>query len=121
MAVETFRDLRVWQGGIELVERVYGATLGFPAEERFRLTSQVRRAAVSVPSSIAEGHAREGRKEYLHHVSIARGSLAEVETHFEIAARLGYLPSPDREALLAAINGLARQLTALRTSLSRNA
>src|SRR6476659_1156091 len=93
-AVRSYQDLVAWQKAMDLVELVYGATRGFPREEVYGLTSQVRRAAVSVPSNIAEGQGRASTKEFLHHLSIARGSLFEVETQVLVAQRLGYLP-PD--------------------------
>jgi four helix bundle protein len=89
--VSHFRDLRVWQRAIDLVAAVYRISGKFPKGEVFGLTGQMRRAAVSVPSNIAEGHTRASTKEYLNHISIAQGSLAEVETQLEIAARLGYV------------------------------
>jgi four helix bundle protein len=87
--LKSFRELRVWQVGMELVEEVYRLTQHFPNEEKYALASQMQRAAVSIPSNIAEGHTREHLKEYLHHVSMAQASLAERETQLEIAARLG--------------------------------
>jgi four helix bundle protein len=92
--VKSFRDLRVWQRSLELVEEIYRVSAGFPQHEIYGLTNQLRRAAVSVPSNIAEGHTREHTKEYLHHVSMAQASLAEIETQLEIASRLKYL-SPE--------------------------
>ena len=82
--------LLAWRNGMELVRQVYAETRGFPKEELFGLTQQMRRAAVSIPSNIAEGAARQGAKEYAHFISIARGSLAELETQFQIAEMLGY-------------------------------
>ena|SRR5688572_2033746 len=82
--------MRVWQAGMELAESIYQLTATFPAQEMYGLTSQLRRAAVSVPSNIAEGHTRESTKEYLHHISMAQASLAEVQTQVELAGRLGY-------------------------------
>ncbi|HEX3144767.1 MAG TPA: four helix bundle protein [Pyrinomonadaceae bacterium] len=84
MQIRSFRDLRVWQAGIDLVRSVYELTLNFPRSEVYGLASQMQRAAVSIPSNIAEGHARESTKEYLHHLSIAQASLAELETQIEI-------------------------------------
>lgn len=81
MGVQGFRELRVWQAGMELVEGVYGLTRAFPKHELYGLAGQLQRAAVSVPANIAEGHTRHHLGEYLHHLSIARGSLAEVETY----------------------------------------
>ncbi|HEV7857728.1 MAG TPA: four helix bundle protein [Pyrinomonadaceae bacterium] len=113
MNVNSFRDLRVWQGGMDLVERVYGETKGFPLQEVYGLTSQMRRAAVSVPSNIAEGHTREHTKEYLHHVSIAQASLAELQTQIEMAGRLHYLLPDTVGPLLDQAISLSRQLYAL--------
>jgi four helix bundle protein len=93
MAINSFRDLRVWQAGMDLVEQVYRITQTFPVQELYGLTSQVRRAAVSIPSNIAEGHTREHTKEYLYHLSVAQASLAELQTQLEIAARLNFVTS----------------------------
>src|SRR5271165_3136979 len=89
--IDDFRGLRVWQGGMDVVEAVYRASAAFPKSELYGLTNQIRRAAVSVPSNIAEGHTRATTKEYLQHVAIAQASLAEIETQTEIARRLGYI------------------------------
>jgi len=91
MKLKSFRDLRVWQLAMELVEITYRLTKNFPKNEMYGLTSQIQRAAVSVPSNIAEGHTREHTREFLHHLSIAQASLAELETQLEIGARLKYL------------------------------
>ena len=80
MAVKSYRELMVWQKAIELVEAVYTATGSFPPQEVYGLTSQLRRAAVSVPSNIAEGQGRRSTAEFAHHLSIAYGSLCEIET-----------------------------------------
>jgi four helix bundle protein len=82
--MKSFRELRVWQQAIDLVEKIYLLTQNFPKQETYGLMSQLRRAVISVPSNIAEGHTREYIKEYLHHLSIAQASLAEVETQLEI-------------------------------------
>ncbi len=88
MPLKTYRDLDVWQRAVDLVEAVYVLTRGFPDTERFGLASQMQRAAVSVPANIAEGYGRSHRGDYLHQLSIARGSLMELETHLTIAVRL---------------------------------
>jgi len=85
------RKLRAWQAAVELVESIYQVTAAFPREEAFGLTGQMRRAAVSVPANIAEGAARKSTKELLHFLSVAAGSLSELDTHLEIAGRLGYV------------------------------
>ncbi len=105
------QGLLVWQQGIVLVKLVYAATAEFPKHEIFGLTSQVRRAAVSVPANIAEGAGWSSKKEFLHFLSIARGSLSELDTHVVIAAELGYLSNSEEidaliDRVLALIGGL---------------
>ena len=117
MKLSSFRELRVWQVGISLVEGVYQATRDFPREERWGLQIQIRRAAVSIPSNIAEGHNREHLGDYLRFLSIAQGSLAELETHIEIASRLGYLTRTARLGLLELVTALGKQLRALQHAL----
>ena len=103
-----------------LVEAVYELTQKFPKEETYGLMSQLRKAAVSIPSNIAEGPTREHIKEYLHHLSMAQASLAEVETQIEIATRLKYLLPSELEDLLRGIQSLGKQLYALRNALRRS-
>ena len=118
MTVQSFRDLRVWQSGMELVVGVYELTRTMPKSEIYGLSSQLQRAAVSVPANIAEGHTRSSLKEYLHFLSVARSSLAEVETYLELAQRLSYMPAERARPLLDLTTSTHRQLNALRTSLS---
>lgn len=117
MQIRSFRDLRVWQAGIELVRMIYELTSKFPRHEIYGLASQMQRAAVSVPSNIAEGHTRESTREYLQHLSIAQASLAELETQLEIAKQLSYVSEDDARRLLDKISSLGRQLFALRNAL----
>lgn len=117
--MKNYRELRVWQHSMDLVETVYLITRKFPKHEIYGLSQQIQRAIVSVPSNIAEGHTREHLKEYLHHLSIAQASLAEVETQLEIAGRLKYLMESQLNCLLAEIRAVGRQLYALRNSLHR--
>jgi four helix bundle protein len=117
MAINSFRDLRVWQAAIELVEHLYQLTQRFPKFEAFGLSSQMQRAAVSIPSNIAEGHTREHRKEFLHHLSVSQASLAELETQIEIAGRLKYLSEDQLLQILSEAAALGRQLHALRRAL----
>lgn len=100
--VHSYRDLIAWQKALDLVELVYEATRAWPKDEMYGLTNQVRRAAISVPSNIAEGHGRKSTKEFLHHLGIARGSLREVETQIIIAGRLNYTHPDELAQLLSA-------------------
>jgi four helix bundle protein len=117
MKIKSFRDLRVWQLAMEIVELVYRLTRSFPGSEVYGLASQIQRAAVSVPSNIAEGHTREHTKEYLQHLSIAQASLAELETQLEIATRLKYVSTQDSRPIADRVGSLGRQLYALRNAL----
>jgi four helix bundle protein len=117
--MKSFRELRVWQKALDLVENIYVLTRSFPREETYGLMSQIRRAVVSVPSNIAEGHTRHHIKEYLHHLSMSQASLAELETQLEVANRLKYILPHELKELLLEINSLGKQLYALRNSLMR--
>lgn len=117
MEVFSYRDLSVWQLAMSLTEAVYAVSRTFPQIELYALASQLQRAAVSIPSNIAEGHARNTTRDYLRFVSIAMGSLAEVETQIELAARLNYLGIEQRDALFTTTDELGRMLQGLRKSL----
>jgi len=112
-----FRELRVWQAGMEVVEDVYRLTKQFPQHERYALANQMQRAAVSVPSNIAEGYTRDHRREYLQFLSVAQSSLAELDTQLEIAGRLGYGKEDTLHELQEKVTGLQRQLRTLRNRL----
>jgi four helix bundle protein len=114
-----FKKLEVWHDAMDLVAEVYRATSVFPERERFGLTAQLRRAAVSVPANIAEGYGRATRGEYLNFLSVARGSLNEVETLCIVCLRLETGDRTAMEALCARIETLQRRLTGLRTGLTR--
>jgi len=118
MAKNNYRDLEVWQKAMDLVELCYAYTKSFPSEERYGLTDQIRRAAVSIPSNIAEGQARQHRKEFVQFLSIAQGSLAELETQIQIAERLGYLNNSTVNEILEKTDQIARMITGLRKSLT---
>ena len=115
--VRNYKELRVWQGAMDLVECVYRLSAALPPEENYGLKSQIRRAAVSIPSNIAEGQARASTKEFLNHLSIAQASLAEVETQLEISVRLKYLAVGQVAEAAQAIQKLGKQLHALRNAL----
>jgi four helix bundle protein len=115
--VRNYKELRVWQGAMELVESVYRLSAAFPAEENYGLKAQIRRAAVSIPSNIAEGQSRASTKEFLNHLSIAQASLAEVETQLEISVRLKYLSAEQVTTTVQAIQKLGKQIHALRAAL----
>ena len=119
MAVRDFRELVVWQRAMELVELVYRVTSRFPKEEQYGLTSQLRRAAVSIPSNIAEGQGRSTTRDFLNFLAIAKGSLNELETQILISERLGYLNEQSRSPLLHLITEVARIISGLSASLKR--
>ena len=106
----SYRDLVAWQKAISLVECVYRETASWPADERFGLTSQIRRAVVSVAANIAEGSGRSGQVELRRFLSIAHGSLCEVQTHLEIAHRLGMMDAGSSGAILAEADEVSRIL-----------
>ena len=113
----TFKDLEVWQQAMELAEAVYRITQPFPKEELFVLTSQARRAVVSIPSNIAEGSGRKSDSEFLQFLSIANGSLRELETQMLLAARIGYLAPTQLDPLQTQMDTVGRLLTGLRKSI----
>jgi four helix bundle protein len=114
-----YRRLRVWQHGMKIVKDCYDASAKFPVSEQFGLTSQIRRAAVSIPSNLAEGAGRSHIREFLNFVSIASGSLNELETLLILAFILGYLPHDQATRLLQDAADLAKMLNRLRISLER--
>ena len=116
--VKHYQDLIVWQKAMELVERVYRMTKAFPKDERFGLTSQIQRAAVSIPSNIAEGHARSSKKEYRNFLSMAQGSTAEVETQTMIAVRLAYVSETQTETVMGLLDEISRMLHAIKKKLT---
>jgi four helix bundle protein len=117
MSIQNYRDLVAWQKAMDLAEAVYRATANFPPDERFSLTQQLRRASVSIPSNIAEGHSRRSTADFLRFLHIAYGSRAELETQVLLAERMNYITDAQRDALLSSaeevgrvINGLAKSL-----------
>ena len=117
MSVQHYRELKVWQMAMELAEQCYAVTKSFPKEELFAMTSQIRRAGSSIPANIAEGQGRHHTKEFLNHLSIARGSLMELETHLLLSNRVGLLNKPNLDKLLDLADQISRMLTGLRQAL----
>lgn len=120
MAVKSYRDLKVWQRAMELVTESYRLSKFLPKDETYGLVSQIRRAAVSVAANIAEGHGRDHLGDYLHHLSVGNGSLMELETHWLIATRLGYIPDEQLQNILMLTSELGRMLSGLKKSLSKD-
>jgi len=117
MEIRNYRDLLVWQKAMDLVEDIYRITADFPKHELYALSSQLQRVAVSVPANIAEGHDRDSTKEYLRHLSIAVGSLAELETLVAISKRLAYIDAGKNELLQSALQSIGRMLRNLQRAL----
>ena len=120
MMIKSYQDLIVWQKAMELVISVYEVTRNFPREERYGLSNQLRRAAVSIPSNIAEGHARKSRAAYRNFLSIASGSLAEVETQIILARKLGYMDQATMEQLRGGTTEIGKMLNTLLQKLAPN-
>jgi four helix bundle protein len=111
--VQSYRDLRVWQEGISFAKKVYKVSQVFPPQERFGLISQMRRAAISIPSNIAEGHARIGTREYLHFLSIAMGSVAELDTQIILCRELEFLSPQDSQEMIRQLETIGKMLRRL--------
>jgi len=119
VAVQSYRDLQVWQKAMDLVVECYRVAEQFPKTETYGLAIQLQRAAVSVPANIAEGQGRNHTKEFINHLSMAYGSLMEVETHLQIAARLRYIEESVLQDLLVRSNEIGRMLNGLMLSLNK--
>ena len=117
--INTFRDLIAWQKAMAFVTEIYRITRTLPKEETYGMTSQMRRAAVSIPSNLAEGHAHRSRTEYGRFVQISIGSLHELDTQLEIAVNLGYLTPSSYAELQEKVRELERMLTSLHQKLIR--
>lgn len=118
MPVQNYRELIAWQKAMDLVARIYQITESFPKTETFGLTNQMRRAAVSIPSNIAEGQGRSTTKDFMHFLHIARGSLQELETQVTIAQRLGFITEAAQMELTTNICEIVRILSGLLKSLA---
>ena len=116
-SINSYRDLRVWQEAMTLAEACYRLTGQFPRDELFGLTSQIRRAAASIPANIAEGHGRESTGSFVQSLRVSQGSLKEQETHLLLAGRVGFLASTDLEITLGRCESLGKMVRALIRSL----
>jgi|FaiFalDrversion3_1042247.scaffolds.fasta_scaffold22647_2 four helix bundle protein len=119
MPVQSYQDLEIWQKAMELAEQVYEVTKVFPAEEKFGLTGQMRRAAVSIPANIAEGWARRSTRAFLQFLNIASGSLRELETYVMLAQRIALMKPEQTRPLLDRIQILNRQIVTLQRRLRK--
>ncbi len=120
VTIKSHRDLVVWQKAMQLVVAVYHVSKSFPKEETYGLTSQSRRASVSIPANIAEGQGRRLTKEFQQFLAHARGSLLELDTHMELALRLGYINTEQHAAIQEKLDEVGRLLNGLIRSLSSN-
>jgi len=116
--IRDYKDLQVWQKGMALAKQIYQMTQAFPSEEKFGIVSQMRRAAVSVPSNIAEGQTRNTTGEFVQFLSHAEGSLAELDTQVRLSVTLGFCRQPDGESVSASITELQKMLKSLRGKLA---
>ena len=120
MKIQSFRDLEVWQISMQLAEDVYSLVRRLPVEERFALSAQIRKAAVSIPSNIAEGSGYGTNRRYVHHLRIANGSEAELQTQLELAERLGFAAPEEISPLIERASRVGRMINRLIRSLDRH-
>ena len=118
-AFKSYRDLEVWQRSMQLAKRIYQVTQSFPNDERFGLTNQLRRASVSVPSNLAGGHARFGAGEFSRFISIAMGSVAEIETQILLSTELGYVKAGLSSELMVDLETIGKMLRGLAKAISK--
>jgi four helix bundle protein len=121
MPVKSYRDLRVWEKAMDLVVECYKLAQALPKTETYGLISQIQRSAVSIPANIAEGHGRDHLGDYLHHLSVANGSLMELQTHLLICARLSFLSENQLRPALTLADELSRMLAGLTGKLKERA
>jgi four helix bundle protein len=119
MKSRSYKDLDVWKLAVDFVKDVYDITGNFPPMEIYGLTSQIRKAAVSIPSNIAEGQGRNSAKEFRQYLAVSLGSLAELETQLIIAQKIGYINSDELYPLLSSVDVMRKMVKALSSSLQR--
>jgi four helix bundle protein len=120
MTIRSYRDLRVWQAGMDLAENAYRLSQKLPASEIYGLTSQIRRSATSVPANIAEGYGRESTGSHIQFLKTARGSLRELETHILLAQRIGFVDATDSTEFIKKAESIGKMLSALIKSIGAN-
>jgi four helix bundle protein len=120
MAIESYRDLRVWRDAMDLAEACYRLTAAFPRGEMFGMVTQIRRAGASVPANIAEGYGRDSKGAYCQFLRVAQGSLKELETHLLLAQRVGLAPGDSAAKMLSSCDSLGRMLRSLIRSIERS-
>jgi four helix bundle protein len=120
MTIETYQDLRVWRDAMDLAEACYRLTGSFPRDELYGLSSQVRRATVSIPANIAEGYGRNSKGAYVQFLRVAQGSLKELETHIVLAERLGLATADATGPILTSCDSLGRMLWSLIRSIEKS-
>lgn len=111
--INDYKDLIVWQKSMDLVEEIYRLVKKLPKDELFALSSQMRRAVVSIPSNIAEGNSRNSNKEYIHFLSVARGSKSEIETQLHICVRLNYIKQSETEKAFLLCDEIGRMINSI--------
>jgi four helix bundle protein len=119
VAIESYRDLRVWRDAMNLAEASYRLSAAFPKDEKFGLTSQIRRACASIPANIAEGYGRDSKGSYAQFLKVAQGSLKELETHLLLAERLGLVRTGATQPVLESCDALGRMLRSLIRAIER--
>jgi four helix bundle protein len=117
--MDSYRELKVWQKSMDIAERIFCLTQDFPKQQQYGLASQIQRAAVSIPANVAEGHGRSTTREYLRFLSIARGSLAELETELLLAKRIGFVDPLETAAVLEELDEISRMLRGLQNAIKR--
>ncbi len=115
--IKNYRELIVWQKAMEMVENIYTLTQSLPKDELFSITNQIRRAAISVPSNIAEGYGRQSKKEYLQFLSIANGSVCEIETQLLLCVRIGYLTEENTKETFQLLSEIGKIITTIKQKL----
>lgn len=119
MAIQNYQDLKVWQRSKELAKEIFRLTYDFPKEQQYVLVSQMQRSALSIPSNIAEGRSRHSKNDFIYHLNVAKGSLAELETQIIIAYELNFIQKSNADIILVECSEITRMLYGLKDSLTQ--